>query len=162
MSKAKTTSASAPRIVIDTREQRPYEFDDSILSALPAGDYSVEGYEARVAVERKSLDDWIGTVLRDRDRFARELARLHDYSFAAVVIEGSWEDVAERRYRSDVSPAALFGLTTELMIRLRPVLVVMGGSRPTARVVTERLLRFAVKVCREADELQAAAAEVTA
>jgi len=38
----------------------------------------------------------------------------------------------------------------------------MGGSRPTARVVTERLLRFAVKVCREADELQAAAAEVTA
>jgi DNA excision repair protein ERCC-4 len=46
-------------VVVDTREQEPYGFDSesiaSIRKALPAGDYSIEGFETRVAVERKSM-----------------------------------------------------------------------------------------------------------
>ena len=43
-------------IVVDTREQEPYAFDPKRVivtrKALPAGDYSVEGYEDSVAVIR--------------------------------------------------------------------------------------------------------------
>lgn len=54
--------ASKPILVIDTREQRPYTFTDSrvggvVHAALPAGDYSVQGCEMQIAVERKSLPD---------------------------------------------------------------------------------------------------------
>ena len=43
---------------------------------LDAGDYSVDGYENVVAVERKSLADFVHTVIHDFDRFAVELAKL--------------------------------------------------------------------------------------
>jgi ERCC4-type nuclease len=45
-------------VVVDTREQEPYTFDPRsvtvIRRALPAGDYSIEGHEDSVAVERKT------------------------------------------------------------------------------------------------------------
>ncbi len=54
------------RIVIDSREQQPYTFACEVVKAkLDAGDYSVVGFEQRVAVERKSLRDFVGTVIHD-------------------------------------------------------------------------------------------------
>jgi ERCC4-type nuclease len=67
-------------VVVDTREQEPYSFDSDKVSAvrkaLPAGDYSLVGLEERVAVERKSLTDFVSTVIRGRKRFHRELEKL--------------------------------------------------------------------------------------
>ena len=55
-------------VVIDSREQEPYGFNPHLVRpvrrALPAGDYSVEGHETTLAVERKTLDDFVGTVIR--------------------------------------------------------------------------------------------------
>ena len=46
------------RIVIDSREKEPYTFACEVQKAkLEAGDYSVQGFEQHVAVERKSLPD---------------------------------------------------------------------------------------------------------
>ena len=74
-------SEAAPvTVIIDTREQEPYGFNPRLVTpvrrALPAGDYSVAGLEQTVAVERKTLDDFVGTVMRARGRFYRELRRL--------------------------------------------------------------------------------------
>ena len=44
--------------------------------ALPAGDYSVAGLEGVVAVERKTLDDFVSTVIHSRARFREELRKL--------------------------------------------------------------------------------------
>ena len=60
----------------------------AIRRALPAGDYSLEGRETEFAVERKSLADFVQTVIRDRERFRKELLRLKTYRRACVVIEG--------------------------------------------------------------------------
>ena len=71
------------RVVVDTREQEPYAFDPRrvtvVRRALPAGDYSVEGWEGAVAVERKTLEDFVSTVIRGRARFRKELRRLEGY-----------------------------------------------------------------------------------
>jgi len=95
-------------IVCDTREQAPYSFEgfhadakDSNLplivptrrACLGAGDYSLLGHESSVAVERKSLSDAFGTIGGGRDRFERELARLAEMDYAAVVIEATWERI---------------------------------------------------------------------
>ena len=58
-------------IVVDTREQTPFEFrhekyeTTTKQGTLSVGDYSLAGLEDKVAVERKSLPDlvlpWQGT-----------------------------------------------------------------------------------------------------
>ena len=132
------------RIVIDTREQRPYSFSEmeSITHALPAGDYSLEGLESRFAIERKSLADWISTVLRARRRFSVELKKLQTYEFAAVVIDASIEDILSGNYRSDIKPASLLGLTAGLMQSYSPVHFLFAGSRPHAHALAAELLKL--------------------
>lgn len=75
-----SSPSSAVTVVIDTREQEPYGFNPDMVRpvrrALPAGDYSIDGLEETIAVERKTLDDFVGTVMRARGRFYRELRRL--------------------------------------------------------------------------------------
>lgn len=135
-------------IVVDTREQRPFTFNDidTIRQCLPSGDYSIQGYEQSIAIERKSLDDWINTILRSRERFCRELNRLQSYDFAAVLIEASPEDILSGSYKSQISPASLWGLTLEMMVRLHPIHVILAGDRPHARAMCQTLLEFAARI----------------
>lgn len=72
---------------------------------LAQGDYSVEGYEGRFAVERKAPEDLVSTlygfhILADGrkvpnvERFALELQRLEQYDHVYVAITGTERDVA--------------------------------------------------------------------
>lgn len=136
--------ASKPILVIDTREQRPYTFTDSrvggvVHAALPAGDYSVQGCEMQIAVERKSLPDYINTVVHAQERFGRELALLKTYPRAWIVVEGSLDDVVQGRYDSRVTPQALLAMTASLMTRYG-IPVLFAGDRPSARALVEELL----------------------
>jgi hypothetical protein len=96
-------------LIVDNREQNPYGFqglhagaDQGYLpievltepGTLKQGDYSLLGFEDRVAVERKSLSDLYSTLGGGRERFVRELDRLAELDFAAVVIEATWEQIA--------------------------------------------------------------------
>lgn len=100
-------------IVCDSREQAPWRFTgfkadakhkyrDLVIptkvAGLQTGDYSLLGHENRIAIERKSLDDAYGTFGGDRERFERELERLQQMEYAAVVIEAGWGSIlnAER------------------------------------------------------------------
>jgi len=61
-------------IICDSREQLPYEFSGmewgagetcvvpTVVRGLAQGDYSIQGLEDRIAIERKSLDDLYGSV----------------------------------------------------------------------------------------------------
>jgi ERCC4-type nuclease len=66
---------------------------DTVSALLPAGDYSIEGCERLVAVERKSLEDLYASLSQHRERFEAEHERLSDYDYAAVVVEATWRDV---------------------------------------------------------------------
>lgn len=56
---------------------------------LKSGDYSIEGMESRIAIERKSLSDLYSTLTHGRERFERELERLRAYEYSEVVVEAS-------------------------------------------------------------------------
>ena len=64
-----------------------------VVEGLPAGDYSIQGYGARIACERKSKADLFGTIGQGRDCFVRELERLNSYDFAAVVVEAELSEI---------------------------------------------------------------------
>jgi ERCC4-type nuclease len=130
-------------VVVDTREQEPYAFDPErvtiVRRALPAGDYSLEGHEVAVAVERKSIDDYVASVVRGRDRFVRELRILSGYDVACVVVEATLDDILARRYRSGAHPNAVFGATLSIIID-RSVPVFFCGDRQIAQRFVEGLL----------------------
>ncbi len=141
-----TPSKRKPVIIVDSREQRRYSFSNRVthlIQALPAGDYSLQGFESRVTIERKSLDDLVNTVVHERERFERELAELKGYWWAWIVVEGSWEMMVNENYRSRITPQSLMGIVTSLMIDYIPM--VFAGNRVLAAMVTEKLLLRAHK-----------------
>ncbi len=107
-------------VVVDTREQEPYAFDPQcvavIRQALPAGDYSIEGREDSVAVERKTLEDFVSTVIRSRKRFKKELQRLAGYEAACIVVEANLSDILGGRYRSGAHPNAVLGTVLSIVV----------------------------------------------
>lgn len=131
LEKKKTPSSIvAPfTVLVDTAEQEPYTFiglrSDSRQKSLPLcvrtvraclgrhplsrGDYSIEGHEQKIAVERKSMADAWSTVLgwqyphqREsetpgrRDRFKCELENLAAMDSACIVVEGSLGECLRR------------------------------------------------------------------
>ncbi len=141
-------STPAFRIVIDTREQEPYEFPcEMVRRALPAGDYSVEGREGVVAVERKSLKDFVSTVIHDARRFGNELLLLSTYEAACVVVEGDIDAMLRGMRREDLRgarPESVLGATLYICVRYR-VPVFWCGSRQAALAFTEGFLRMCAR-----------------
>jgi ERCC4-type nuclease len=109
ISRPRTDTFVEPVLVVDTREQLPYPFPGAVVKTLNAGDYSVLGYETRVAVERKTHADAYGSLGASRTRFQRELERLADYDYAAIVVECSLPDFLKPPLFSRLHPNAAIG-----------------------------------------------------
>ena len=141
------TAAKIP-IVIDTREQIPWEFDadsfSTISQKLVTGDVSVLGLEDYLTIERKTLGDAVSSVIHDWMRFRKVLYRMAGMDLAIVVIEAALEDVYAKKYESDATPESVVGklisITTD-----HGVPVVFAGCREAAITFSEHFLSLAVK-----------------
>lgn len=133
------------QIIRDTREQAPFTFErhECVVQpgTLATGDYSLAGLEDRCAVERKSLDDLLGCLTGEgRDRFERELARARGLDAFAVVVEASFQDMAEGRYRSKMKPHAALQSVLAFQVRYG-VPFIWAGTRAGAEYATYHFLR---------------------
>lgn len=126
-------------IVVDTREQLPYDFPGATRGTLRTGDYSIRGYEDRVAVERKSFDDLIGCVGRGRKRFREQIRRLGELDHGAIVIEASMSRILAGHDLSKINPAAVVNTLISWSIRFG-VQVWCVEDRTQARATTYRIL----------------------
>jgi DNA excision repair protein ERCC-4 len=86
-------------IITDSREKLGYSFNcvkpkpKTIRATLKTGDYSIQGMESLVTVERKSLSDAWQTFVKGRKRFERELQRMSEMEYAVVIIEADWTTI---------------------------------------------------------------------
>jgi ERCC4-type nuclease len=100
-------------IITDSREKNPYKFKDSIVRKLDTGDYSIQGFEYQVCVERKTKADAYGTIGNGRSRFIRELQRMSELEYSAIVIESSLSSFLEPPPFSQMNPkSAIMSLIT--------------------------------------------------
>lgn len=82
-------------IIQDTREQKPLKFPKDIKvikKSLETGDYSINGYEDKICIERKSKVDAYGSLSSGRERFENEYKRMALMDKALVIIESSFSD----------------------------------------------------------------------
>ncbi len=86
-------------IIQDTREQLPLCFDNkpewcsgTITKKLDTGDYSLEGFENKLAIERKRSTSEIATNIFE-SRFPSVLERLNAMPHAFIICEFTWDDI---------------------------------------------------------------------
>lgn len=132
-------------IKIDTREQQPYKFENpSEVGTIPIGDYSIVGLENHIAIERKELNDLMGCLTTDRDRFERELLKGKALDYFALVIEASLSDLINGNYKSQMQSKAAIQSLLAFSIRYR-LPIWFCESRKYAQRITESLLYKYVK-----------------
>lgn len=134
-----------PVFVIDTREQTPWEFSskiETIRLSLPAGDYSLWGYESQIVIERKTLDDYVHTIIHDRERWLRELDKLTSFECKCVIVEADLFDIRRKRYQSRTHPNSILGASNAQFVD-RGIPVFYASDRQTAEwMAAGILLRF--------------------
>lgn len=133
---------SIPRLIVDTREQTPFVFEgyETMRAPLKSGDYSLEGYGHRIAVERKNHSDAWGCLTAGRQRFERCMERLGQLERAMVVIESPQREfVVPPRQVQRVNAATAMGSYISWMCKYR-VPVVWCENRFWAERVTLRFL----------------------
>jgi ERCC4-type nuclease len=91
-----------PTLIIDSREQEPWCFDDdeafegTEVGGLKTGDYSIKGMEDIITVERKATADELFSNFCNKTNAGREfrkIERMRSYPLAYFVIEQDIDQV---------------------------------------------------------------------
>jgi hypothetical protein len=146
-------------VVVDTREQQPLTFNatdrcaGTVVRTLKTGDYTLEGYEDLLCIERKGCTaEFAANILEDR--FERELERMEAYRFPILLCQFTADDVLRFPYGSGVprqrwgslrvkAPFLLKRLT-EIGLRYRTK-VFLAGAR--ARDLASSIFKRVVELC---------------
>jgi len=149
------------QIVADQREKKIWDFAgitrrikkrdvpveiNVVLKHLKTGDYSIEGMEDVIAVERKSTADLINTISQNRDRFVRELERMAAFQHAFVIIEGDWRGVLLAcKAKSNFNPKSLDSLIIRWQLKFPTVQWLWRPNRFTAAKSCYKILSLFYK-----------------
>lgn len=148
--KARTLPPVTP-IVIDTREQKGWNWENdptvtTTRATLSTGDYTLAGHETAICIERKSLIDWVNTIVAGHGRFHEELLRMKSYDRSFIIIEASIDDICQRKYevgavRRNISPDSIMHMSIGIMLKYPWARVIFGDDRYTAACVCKDILR---------------------
>lgn len=146
MSRAK--SEEKLPVLFDSAEQRPWVLNPDQFAmekvSIETGDYTVDGIEHRLCIERKSLGDFVHTVIHDWIRFRKQLYRMAGYDVAIIVVEADWQDVWNRRYESEADPLAVVGKADAILLD-HGVPCLFWGARELCIPRVERFILQAAK-----------------
>lgn len=146
-------------VITDTREQAPWTFQQIVIAkqqwviprrtaTLATGDYSIEGYERQLTIERKSAQDLVGSVTAGNARFRREHERMLELveagGFACVIVEGCLAAICDeldkdRESGRKVSSETILGVVASWPARYR-VPWVFAGDRRRAEQLAFRVM----------------------
>lgn len=91
-------------IIKDSREQEGYTFEPSsskyhtckgmVVKKLETGDYSIEGLEDKLCIERKSsVTEFANNIGQDKYRFMQEIERMKSFPYKFIIFEFSLTDL---------------------------------------------------------------------
>jgi len=131
--------------VIDSREQNPLPLNPlkTIVKKLDVADYSAVGYENKIAIEKKSLDDLCACVGRERERFDRMVKRLLDYEYRAIVVTDDWSKIDLKQYHGTLTPIQIYAAIMGWAMTANVPIMFMG-SHQRAGLAVARMIYIAV------------------
>ena len=141
------------KIVVDTREQHPYKFENAITKTLKSGDYSILGLEGKITIERKSKTDAYSSLGAGRTRFENELKRLSEFDYSAIVIESSLADFLQAPPFTRMNPKAALNSLVSWSVKYK-VFIFFASDRRYARALVYRILEKYYKYRSDNDNKQ--------
>jgi ERCC4-type nuclease len=144
-------------LVVDTREQRPLftepiEGLEVVTAALPHGDYSLQGFTDRFAVERKQVGDFFGYIGKERERTTKKMAEFKEMirarGWAALVIEASEADLLAGYTMSRISPETARQALVSFEVRYGVHVYYNRSRADIERWVLDRAIKY-FKIQRE-------------
>lgn len=157
-------------IIIDTREQQPWTFDSYTTAhkKLDTGDYSIQGLEHLLTIERKkSINEIANNIVESR--FKDVIARMTQYKYSFLLLEFDLEDILIYPIGSNlpkrmwdkikVTPAFIMKHILEWQL-LYNIKVVFCGSSTNAEKFAEGIIKKVYFL--EKDNLRSEINETTA
>ncbi|MBE3109849.1 MAG: hypothetical protein IMZ46_04940 [Acidobacteria bacterium] len=136
-----------PVVLVDTREREPFPLranhpnwiGEERRVALKTGDYTVEGMERLLCLERKNLADLVACTVTYRRRFLAACDRLARFSVKAILVEATLEDIKggfeSVDFPSEVHPNAVCGTLDAIEAKFGIPIIYTSAAR---EVATER------------------------
>ncbi len=144
---AKTFKLDMAKVVCDTRENKPL-WTTGVRKALKTGDYSYVGYEEKIAIERKGVQDLFGSSGKGRKRFWRGIRRLalmqRQHGVGGLVTEGTRKSILIHPRRGRVHPNQVLGTLERAQLEYG-IPVAYAEGRVEARMIVKTWLRMAVE-----------------
>lgn len=132
------------KIVIDTREQFPLQFNDPVeRRKLDVGDYCLDNplLANDCFIERKSIADFHGTLGTGNDRFQREIMRAQDSgAYLVILVEGSMQATEARLYHGKTTGDFIFRRMRDLSQKYKSIQFLFVKNREESSRVTRILL----------------------
>jgi hypothetical protein len=138
-------------IIIDTREQQPWSFEHYTTASrkLDTGDYSIEGLEDVVCIERKKSVSEVANNLTE-SRFIDVVDRMSKFKYAFLLLEFDLAQVLSYPIGSNlprrlwnkikISPAFIVKHILELQLN-HNIKVLFCGSSSDAEQMAEYILK---------------------
>lgn len=148
-------------VIKDTREQDGYTFEPfngrytsckgMVVRKLDTGDYSLEGLEDKLCIERKGRISELAVNLgKDKARFMREIERMKDFPYKFLILEFSLEDLMKFPVDSDIPEAKWksMKITNKYILKMLVefqlydgIHVIFCGSKKNAKFVINSILK---------------------
>jgi ERCC4-type nuclease len=154
-----------PILIIDTREKIPWDYDgdDSFAEIkskkLDVGDYSIEGMEDIIVIERKAGADELYNNFGQKGgkRIYAEIDRMKDHKIKIIIVEQTLEEILDpesyyvnisgkNRFSKRMPPAVVASNLNELMLK-HGVQVIFAGFK--AQATAKNLLLKAYELHRK-------------
>lgn len=154
--------SSSFNVIVDTREKSPWDLTSSSIreikyQKLDTGDYSVEGLEDQLCIERKMSVSEIAQNVNQK-RFANELERMLGFRWKYLLIEATFDEVSNFPVLSDLPPNILKRLKVKgpylvkCLTRMQTkydLHVIYCGNRSNASWIAQNLMKEAVRITNE-------------
>ena len=145
------------KVIKDTREQEGWFFrpfgscTGMVERKLDTGDYSIEGLEDKICIERKGCVEELALNLgQGKERFLREIERMKDFPHKFIICEFSAEDLIKfpKDTRIPVKNKSAVKITGRYMLKTliefhlnNDVYVIFCGDRYNAFLVVSSIFK---------------------
>lgn len=149
-------------IVVDSQEAKyPYLFSGELIvrkrllvDGIRTGDYSIQGFERKITIERKTVTDLYSSLSTRRVKFMEEMERIQFFECKALVVEGTYDQVINApktgyvRKFSGLRRESLLGSLVKINME-HGITVIFAGNRKNGEEWTLHTLKMFYKKKRE-------------
>jgi len=143
-------------LIVDTREQKPL-FDNNKKSvwknklriverSLKHGDYSIEGMENKVCIERKMVSDFISYVGKDRKNTDTKCEAMKSLLWKALVIESDRDSLFIPAFGSRVTCNQVYSFLVSRAVKYNMHIYIDNDRTNIEMYVLSHLVYFYKKI----------------